>query len=52
MRLTIDTMTYGPDGLARTDEGKAVFVSGGLIGDTVEVRITDDGPSFSRAVVE
>ncbi len=25
MRLTIDTMTYGPDGLARTDEGKAVF---------------------------
>ena len=52
MRLTIDTMTYGPDGLARTDEGKAVFVSGGLIGDTVEARITDDGPSFSRAVVE
>lgn len=52
MRLTIDTMTYGPDGLARTDEGKAVFVSGGLIGDTVEARITNDGPSFSRAVVE
>ncbi len=52
MRLTIDTMTYGPDGLARTDEGKAVFVSGGLIGDTVEARITHDGPSFSRAVVE
>lgn len=52
MRLTIDTMTYGPDGLARTDEGKAVFVSGGLVGDTVEARITEDGPSFSRAVVE
>lgn len=52
MRLTIQTMTYGPDGLARTDEGKAVFVSGGLIGDTVEARITEDGPSFSRAVVE
>lgn len=52
MQLTIDAMTYGPDGLARTSEGKAVFVSGGLIGDTVEARITDDGPSFSRAVVE
>lgn len=52
MRLTIETMTYGPDGLARTDEGKAVFVSGGLIGDTVEARITEDGPSFSRAVVD
>ena len=52
MRLTIETMTYGPDGLARTPEGKAVFVAGGLIGDTVEARICEDGPSFSRAVVE
>lgn len=52
MRLTIDTMTYGPDGLARTPEGKAVFVSGGLIGDTVEARIVEDGASFSRAVVD
>lgn len=52
MQLTIDTMTYGPDGLARTPEGKAVFVSGGLIGDTVEARIVEDGPSFSRAEVE
>lgn len=52
MRLTIETMTYGPDGLARTDEGKAVFVSGGLIGDTVEARITESGSSFSRATVE
>lgn len=52
MRLTIDTMTYGPDGLARTPEGEAVFVSGGLIGDTVEARIVEDGASFSRAVVD
>ncbi|MDO4437022.1 MAG: 23S rRNA (uracil(1939)-C(5))-methyltransferase RlmD [Coriobacteriaceae bacterium] len=52
MQLTIDTMTYGPDGLARTADGKAVFVSGGLVGDTVEARIVEDGASFSRAVVE
>lgn len=52
MKLTIQAMTYGPDGLARTDEGKAVFVSGGLVGDVVEARVVDDGPSFSRAVVE
>ena len=51
MKLTITAMTYGPDGLARTDEGKAVFVSGGLIGDTVEADIVEDGTSFSRAVV-
>ena len=52
MKLTIQAMTHGPDGLARTDEGKAVFVSGGLVGDVVEARVVDDGPSFSRAVVE
>ena len=52
MQLTIETMTYGPDGLARTPEGKAVFVSGGLVGDVVDARIVEDGSSFSRAVVE
>ena len=29
-----------------------MFVSGGLVGDVVEARVVDDGPSFSRAVVE
>ena len=52
MKLTIQAMTYGPDGLARTDEGKAVFVSGGVTGDVVEARVVEDGKSFSRAVVE
>ena len=52
MRLTISSMTYGPDGLARTEGGKAVFVAGGLVGDVVEARIVEDGASFSRAVVE
>ena len=35
MKLTIESMTYGPDGLARTDDGKAVFVTGGGVGDEV-----------------
>lgn len=52
MQLTIDTMTYGPDGLARTPEGKAVFVAGGITGDTVEASLASDGPSFARAVAE
>ena len=45
-------MTYGPDGLARDPQGKAVFVSGGVIGDVVEARVVEDGASFSRAAVE
>ena len=52
MQLTITAMTYGPDGLARDPQGKAVFVSGGVIGDVVEARVVEDGASFSRAVVE
>ena len=52
MELTIQAMTYGPDGLARDPEGKAVFVSGGVIGDVVEARIVEDGRSFSRAVAK
>ena len=51
MKLTIDSMTYGPDGFARTDDGKAVFVSGGVTGDTVEADIVSTGASFDRAVV-
>ena len=51
MKLTIDSMTYGPDGFARTDDGKAVFVSGGVTGDTVEADIVSTGTSFDRAVV-
>ena len=36
MKLTIESMTYGADGLAHADNGKAVFVQGAVAGDTVE----------------
>ncbi len=52
MKLTIESMTYGPDGLARAKDGKAVFVAGGVTGDVVEATLVEDGKSFSRARVE
>lgn len=52
MQLTIERMTYGFDAVSHTPEGKAVFVSGGAPGDVVDARITSDGKTFSRAVVE
>lgn len=52
MKLTIESMTYGPDGLARTEDGKAVFVAGGVTGDVVEATLVEDSKSFSRARVE
>ena len=52
MQLKIESMMYGPDGLAHTDDGKAVFVSGGVAGDVVEAHVVEDGKSFSRAQVD
>ena len=51
MKLAIESMTYGADGLAHAADGKAVFVQGGVAGDVVEVEIVSDGSSFSRARV-
>lgn len=51
MKLTIESMMYGPDGLAHAEDGKAVFVAGGVVGDVVEAQIVEDGSSFSRATV-
>lgn len=50
MKLTVDSMTYGPCGFARAD-GKAVFVAGAVTGDVVEADIVQSGASFDRAVV-
>ncbi len=51
MKLAIESMTYGADGLAHAEDGKAVFVQGGIAGDVVEAEIVSDGSSFSRARV-
>ncbi|QWT18029.1 23S rRNA (uracil(1939)-C(5))-methyltransferase RlmD [Collinsella sp. zg1085] len=51
MQLSIESMVYGPEGLAHMPDGKAVFVMRGLIGDTVDVHLLEDGPRFARAEV-
>ena len=52
MRLTIESMAYGFDAVSHGEDGKAVFVAGGVPGDVVEARMTSEGKSFSKAVVE
>ena len=52
MQLTVERMAYGPDAIARTAEGKTVFVTGAVAGDVVEATIDTEGPSFARAHVE
>lgn len=51
MKLTIERMTYGPDAIAHTPEGKTVFVSGGVAGDVVEAELTSEGRKLDRARV-
>ncbi len=50
MQIRIDSMAYGADAVGRI-EGKAVFVAGGVPGDTVDAETVSEGRSFSKAVV-
>lgn len=51
LSLTIERMAYGADAIAHTDEGKTVFVAGGVVGDTVEARIVSEEKTYARAIV-
>lgn len=50
MKLTIEKLVYGGDGLARTDQG-VIFVPRTAIGDVVEVEITERKKDYSTARV-
>lgn len=47
--LRIDSLAYGGDAVARAEDGRCVFVSGGCPGDTVAVEISEDHGSYLRA---
>lgn len=51
MQLKIESLCYGADAVAHTEEGKTVFVAGGVPGDVVEAELTSDGKTFSKARV-
>lgn len=50
--LKIERMAYGADAIAHDDGGRVVFVSGGVPGDVVNVRITQNKGRFVRGMVE
>ncbi len=49
IRLKIDRLTYGPDAIARDEDGRAIFVQGAIPGDTVEAEIYEEGQRFAKA---
>ena len=50
--LVPGTVVAGGDALARGDDGKVVFVRGGLPGEAVQVRVVESKKGFSRAEIE
>ncbi len=52
MKLTIEKMIYGGDGLSRLPNGKAAFVPFVLPGEEVEATITEEKSGFARAMVD
>jgi 23S rRNA (uracil1939-C5)-methyltransferase len=51
IRVTIDRLAVGGDGIARAEDGAIVFVDGGLPGDTATVELTATKKDFRRARV-
>lgn len=51
MQLKIESLCYGADAVAHAEDGKTVFVSGGVPGDVVDAEVVSDGKSFSKARV-
>ncbi len=50
--VKIERMSYGPDAIAHRADGKTLFVSGGVPGETVSIRVVEEKPSFAHAKIE
>ena len=50
--LHIERLCYGADAIARDENGRTVFVTGAVPGETVPVRLTEEKPRFARGVVD
>lgn len=51
MQVEIERLAFGGKGVARED-GKVIFVKGGLPGDVLDVKITRDRGSYAESVIK
>jgi len=49
--LTLTVLTYGGDAMGRLPDGRAVFVTFGLPGERVRVRLTEEKKNFARGEI-
>ncbi len=47
--VAIERLSYGADAVAHLEDGKTVFVAGGVPGDTVRIAIDENRDRFARA---
>ena len=52
VRLRPERFVAGGEALARADDGRVVFVRGGMPGDDVDVTVTEEHGDWARGVVE
>lgn len=50
--VEIERLSYGADSVAHLPDGRAVFVSGGVPGDTVRISIIDEKDRFARGTIQ
>ncbi len=51
IEVSLTIPTYGGEAMGRLEDGRAVFVSFGLPGETVRARLTEQKKGFARAVL-
>jgi len=49
--VTLTNMTYGGDAMGRLNDGRAVFVPFGLIGERVRVKLAEEKKNFARGEI-
>ncbi|MBQ3339445.1 MAG: 23S rRNA (uracil(1939)-C(5))-methyltransferase RlmD [Atopobiaceae bacterium] len=46
--VEVERLSYGADAIARTPEGKTLFIPGGVPGDTVRVEVVEEKDRYAR----
>lgn len=52
MKLTIEKLSFGPGAIAHSDDGRTIFVAGGVPGDTVEASVYEEKKHVAFASID
>lgn len=52
MKLTIEKLSFGPGAIAHSEDGRTIFVAGGVPGDTVEASVYEEKKHVAFASID